>query len=68
MPKITLHIQPGFQVEGRPRCFSGTPFAIKVQRVLQYKKLPFEVVEVGWLERAEVLPRLSASNKLPVLD
>ena len=68
MPKITLHIQPGFQVEDRPRCFSGTPFAIKVQRVLQYKKLDFDVVEVGWLERAEVLPRLSASNKLPVLD
>ncbi len=68
MPQITLHIQPRFRVEGRPWCFSGTPFAIKLQRVLQYKKLPFEVVEVGWLERAEVLPRLSASNKLPVLD
>ena len=68
MPQITLHIQPGFQVEARPRCFSGTPFAIKVQRVLQYKRLAFEVAEVGWLERAEVLPKLSASNKLPVLD
>ena len=68
MPQIRLHIQPGFQVEGRPRCFSGTPFAIKVQRLLQYKGLSFEVEEVGWLTRAEVLPKLSASGKLPVLD
>lgn len=68
MPQITLHIQPGFRVEGHPPCFSGTPFAIKVQRVLQFKKLSFEVAEVGWLDRALVLPKLSASHKLPVLD
>ena len=67
-PDITLHIQPGFQVEGRPRCFSGTPFAIKVQRILDFKALPYRVREVGWLERAEVLPTLGSSNKLPVLE
>jgi glutathione S-transferase len=68
VPPITLFIQPGFQVAGRPRCFSGTPFAIKVQRILQYKQLPFDVREVGWLERAELLPRISRSRKLPVLQ
>jgi glutathione S-transferase len=68
MARITLFIQPGFQVEGRPRCFSGTPFAIKVQRLLRYKRLSFEVREVGWLERGELLPRISKSGKLPVLD
>jgi glutathione S-transferase len=41
---------------------------VKVQRVLQYKGLPFEVREVGWLERAELLPKISKSNKLPVLE
>jgi len=44
-PDITLHIQPSFQVEGRPRCFSGTPFAIKVQRILDFKALPYRVRE-----------------------
>jgi glutathione S-transferase len=68
MAAITLFIQPGFQVEGRPRCFSGTPFAIKTQRLLQYKGLGFEVREVGWLERGELLPRISRSGKLPVLE
>jgi glutathione S-transferase len=67
-PDIILHIQPGFQVPGHPRCFSGTPFAIKVQRVLQYKHLPFRVREVGWQERLQVLPMLATSGKLPVLD
>ena len=67
MPNITLIIQPPFQVPGRALCFSGSPFAIKVQRVLQYKRLPFEVEEVGWLERAQRLPALAASRKLPVL-
>ena len=67
-PPITLFIQPGFQVPGRSRCFSGTPFAIKVQRILQYKRLPFVVREVGWLERAELLPKISRSQKLPVLQ
>jgi glutathione S-transferase len=66
-PPITLFIQPGFQVEGRPRCFSGTPFAIKVERCLRYKQLPFDVREVGWLERATLLPTISRSGKLPVL-
>jgi glutathione S-transferase len=65
---IMLFIQPGFQVAGRPRCFSGTPFAIKVQRILRYKRLPFDVHEVGWLERAELLPKISRSGKLPVLQ
>lgn len=68
MPSITLYIQPGFEVEGRPRCFSGTPFAIKVQRILVWKRLPFRVREVGWLERASTLPTLGSSKKLPVLD
>jgi glutathione S-transferase len=68
VPRITLFIQPGFQVPGRPRCFSGTPFAVKVQRILQYKGIPFEVREVGWLERAELLPKISRSKKLPVLE
>lgn len=68
MPEITLIIQPPFQVPGRQRCFSGSPFAIKVQRILQYKRLPFRVEEVGWLERASRLPEVAASRKLPVLN
>jgi glutathione S-transferase len=68
MPQITLIIQPSFQVPGRPPCFSGSPFAIKVQRILQYKRLQFKVEEVGWLERERRLPELSASRKLPVLN
>ncbi len=68
MPRITLYIQPGFQLPGRKRCFSGTPFAIKVARLLRYKELTFQVDEVGWAERAQRLPELSASGKLPVLD
>ena len=68
MPRITLIIQPPFQVPGRERCFSGSPFAIKVQRILQYKSLPFAVEEVGWLERAQRLPALAHSRKLPVLQ
>lgn len=67
MPEIVLHIQPGFQVPGHPRCFSGTPFAIKVERLLRAKGLPFEVTEVAWAERAARLPALSRSRKLPVL-
>jgi len=68
VPEIVLYIQPPFQVPGRDARFSGTPFAIKVERVLRYKRLPFRVEEVGWLERAERLPALSKSGKLPVLD
>jgi glutathione S-transferase len=68
MRQVTLVIQPPFQVPGKPRCFSGSPFAIKVQRILQYKGLHFAVREVGWLERNQVLPTLSASRKLPVLQ
>lgn len=67
-PRIVLYIQPSFQVPGRPRCFSGTPFAVKVQRILQHKKLAFEVREVAWAERAQQLPSLSSARKLPVLD
>ncbi len=29
---LTLYIQPGFQVPGKPRCFSGSPFVIKQVR------------------------------------
>jgi glutathione S-transferase len=68
VPEIVLHIQPAFRVPGYDACFSGTPFAIKVARILEYKRLPFRVEEVGWLERAERLPALSKSGKLPVLD
>lgn len=68
MPDITLIIQPGFEVPGYPRCFSGSPFVIKIQRILHYKGLPFRIREVGWLEREAVLPKVSASRKLPVLE
>jgi glutathione S-transferase len=68
MTEITLIIQPGFEMPGRPRCFSGSPFAIKVQRILQYKRLSFRVREIGWMEREELLPKVSASGKLPVLE
>lgn len=67
-PEITLYIQPGFQVPGHPRCFSGTPFALKVARILRFKRLAFQVEEVSWAVRAERLPELAASNKLPVLE
>jgi len=68
MPRIVLYIQPGFQVPGRDRCFSGTPFAIKTARLLRYKRLDFEVDEIGWAVRGKRLPELSASGKLPVLQ
>jgi glutathione S-transferase len=68
MAEIVLYIQPAFQVPGHRVCFSGTPFAIKVARVLQYKRLPFRVEEVGWLERSERLPALSQSGKLPIVE
>jgi glutathione S-transferase len=67
-PRIVLYVQPAFQVPGYDACCSGSPFAIKIERVLRYKRLPFQVEEVGWLERAERLPALSRSGKLPVLD
>ncbi|MDD9940597.1 MAG: glutathione S-transferase family protein [Myxococcales bacterium] len=67
-PKIILYIQPGFELPGHPRCLSGTPFAIKVARTLAYKGLDFELEEVGWAERAERLPQISAARKLPVLE
>lgn len=67
-PAISLHTWPAFQLPGRSRCFSATPFAIKVQRVLQYKQLPFTMHEVGWDEAFTRLPEISASGKLPVLD
>lgn len=68
MPRIVLYVQPGFQVAGYEPCFSGTPFAIKVQRVLAAKRLPFRVREVDWSERAELLRTLGTSRKLPVLE
>ena len=68
MLRIVLFNQPSFQVPGRERCESGTPFGIKIARLLGYKGLAFENDEVGWLERMERLPRLSKSNKLPVLE
>lgn len=63
-----LYVQPGFQVPGRARCYSGTPFAIKVARLLRYKGVPFETIEVGWLERASRIQELGTSRKLPVLE
>jgi glutathione S-transferase len=68
VPRIVLYVQPAFQVPGYGACCSGSPFAIKIGRVLRYKRLPFQVEEVGWLERPERLPALSRSGKLPVLD
>jgi glutathione S-transferase len=67
-PRIVLYIQPSFQVPGRARFFSGTPFAVKVQRILQFKRLAFEVREVAWADREAQLPRLSTARKLPVLE
>jgi glutathione S-transferase len=68
MPDIVIYIQPSFQVPGYPVCSSGTPFAVKIERLLRYKRLPFHVEEVGWLERQARLPTLSPSGKLPVLQ
>ena len=65
---ITLHTWPGFQVPGRPRCFSATPFGIKVQRVLNVKRISFTVNKVAWHDAATAIPELSTSRKLPVLD
>ena len=67
-PAVRLYTWPAFGLPGRKRCFSATPFGIKVQRVLHYKKVPFSVEEVGWLEAATRLPALSTSGKLPVLE
>lgn len=67
-PQLTLHIQPGFQMPRRERCFSGTPFAIKVQRVLRYKGLPFDVHEVPWAERDDFLGSVGEAKKLPILE
>ena len=65
---MRLHIQPGFQVPGRERCFSGTPFAIKVQRALHWKRLGFEVNEVQWHERDALFARIGPARKLPILE
>ncbi len=67
-PAVRLYTWPAFELPGRGRCFSATPFGIKVQRILQYKKVPFSVEEIGWLEAARRLPAISASGKLPVLE
>jgi hypothetical protein len=58
VPDIVLYVQPGFEVPGHRRCISGTPFAIKLARVLQYKRLPFRVVEIG-RATATIDPRFS---------
>ena len=67
-PLINLYIQPSFQVPGYERCFSGSPFVIKVQRLLQVKRLAFTADPIGWLERAERMSEISATGKLPVLE
>jgi len=64
----TLHVQPGFQVPGRERCFSGTPFAIKVQRALHWKGIAFDVHEVAWPEREALFARIGPARKLPILE
>jgi glutathione S-transferase len=65
---IMLHTWPSFHVPGHSPCFSATPFGIKVQRILNIKRIPYAVKEVAWHDSAETVPKLSASKKLPVLD
>ncbi len=67
-PKVTLYAQPSFQVDGRPRCMSGSPFVIKVARILQWKHVDFELDEIDWLEMGERVPQLTSTRKLPILD
>ena len=47
--------------------WSISPFCVKVQKVLDFKQLPYRVEEYGGL-RALKVKRLSPSGKLPVLD
>lgn len=65
---ITLYIQPGFQLDDYHYCYSGTPFAIKVERLLNFKRLAFTTFEIEWAEREKWLSRVSHSKKLPVLQ
>jgi len=65
---ITLHSWTGFSMAGRSPCPIMTPFGLKVQRVLQYKGLAFSWREVGFRDAPHVLPGLSRSGKLPVLE
>lgn len=65
---IKLYIQPGFQLEGYDCCYSGTPFAIKVERILHFKNLFFTTIEIDWSQREKWLNRISHSKKLPVLQ
>ncbi|MFN7975339.1 MAG: glutathione S-transferase family protein [Acidobacteriota bacterium] len=46
--------------------FEASPYCAKVKKVLAFKKLPFEVVEVDFLRRSE--PKaLSGQSKVPVI-
>jgi glutathione S-transferase len=46
--------------------FAYSPFAAKVRKVLALKRLPFEIVEVPYLDRRELL-RVSGGVHVPVL-
>jgi glutathione S-transferase len=67
MRNISLYVWPSFAVSGRRRCFSATPFGIKVERILRFKGIPFAAREIGWNEPSR-LSSVSRSGKLPVLD
>ena len=59
MPQITLHIQPSFQVPGKERCFSGTPFAITVERLKA--ELSTRPSITDWLARVDARTRTRAA-------
>lgn len=67
-PQTTLYMWPGFQLPQYPFCFSATPFAIKIQRILNYKRLPFAIKEIHFSERNQELPLVTQSGKLPILE
>ena len=67
MRNISLYVWPSFGVSGRRRCFSATPFGIKVERILRFKGIRFTAREIGWNEPSR-LSSVSRSGKLPVLD
>lgn len=47
--------------------FRASPYCAKVKKLLQYKKLPFTLVEVSFLRR-EQPRRLSGQGRVPVID
>jgi glutathione S-transferase len=48
--------------------FSFSPFAAKVRRCLELKGLPFEVVEVPYLDRREIVALTGGQVHVPVLE